>query len=285
MSDIVSWQLLMMVFLATGFAFVAGWLALRLLMRQYRERFGREVQTELQAAFLFTNVTHIFWLNCAVVVSSVFMVVWLTGHAAPAVGVALLLAVIPKLILRSMKRRRVQAFRAQMPEVLSLLSVSLKAGAALNSALAEIADQMPAPARQEITMVLREQRMGRSLDSALGSLESRVPVEETMLLVSALRLGLRSGGSLSQTLLALATAMRRRLMLEGKVKALTAQGRMQAWVMGLLPFGVLGALLTMQPELTDLYFATSEGLILIALVCALQLAGAWSISRMVAIEV
>ena len=206
-------------------------------------------------------------------------------NLAPALAVAVLLAVVPKLVLRLLRKRRIQDFRMQMPEILSLLSVSLKAGAALNTALSEIGEQLPAPARQEITMVLREQRMGRSLDSALGALETRMPVEETMLLVSALRLGLRSGGSLAQTLAGLSTAMRRRLMLEGKVRALTAQGRMQAWVMGLLPFGVLAALLLLQPELADLYFATREGLAVLSLVCVLQLIGGWLVARMVAIEV
>ncbi|MGH1357964.1 MAG: type II secretion system F family protein [Burkholderiaceae bacterium] len=284
MTDL-SWRLWAVVFCATAAGFIAIVLLLRLLASRYQERFSREVQSELNAAFLFTNVTHLYWLNVVGVVVGVVLAGWITGHLAPAIAVAVSLAVVPKLILRTLRRRRVQAFRVQMPEILSLLSVSLKAGAALNTALGEIGEQLPAPARQEITMVLREQRMGRSLDSALGAFEARMPVEETMLLVSALRLGLRSGGSLAQTLAGLSVAMRRRLMLEGKVRALTAQGRMQAWVMGLLPFGVLAVLLVMQPELTDLYFATTEGLAVLGLVCLLQLIGGWVVSRMVAIEV
>lgn len=285
MTPALSWPLVATIFIATSAGFALSAMLLRVMLLRYRERFGREVQSELQAAFLFTNVSHLFMLNVTVVALGAGLAYWLTAHPVPAVAVALLLSVVPRLFLRQIRRRRLKAFRTQLPEVLSLLSVSLKAGSALNSALGELAEQMPPPARQEITMVLREQRMGRSMDDALSSLETRMPLEETMLLVSALRLGLKAGGSLAETLQALAAAMRRRLMLEGKVRALTAQGRMQAWVMGLLPFGVLGALLFMQPELTDLYFATVEGLSVLALVIALQVAGAWVISRMVAIEV
>ena len=285
MTTDLSWPLLSSIFLAASAGFALGVIGLRVFLLRYRERFGQQVQSELQAAFLFTNVSHLFILNVTLVILMTVLIYWVTAHWLPALAVALLLSVAPRFFLKQIKRRRLQAFRGQLPEVLSLLSVSLRSGAALNSALRELAEQMPPPARQEITMVLREQRMGRSLDDALSSLEARMPLEETMLLVSSLRLGLKAGGSLAETLLALATAMRRRLMLEGKVKALTAQGRMQAWVMGLLPFGVLAALLFMQPELADLYFATVEGLTILGLVVALQIAGAWVIRRMVAIEV
>ncbi len=280
-----TWPVMLAVFCATSAAFATLVWLLRFLARRYRERFSREVEKELNAAFLFTNVAHLYWLYLFIVALGVVLTGWTTGHLAPALGVAMVLAIVPKLVLRNLRRKRLQAFRLQMPEILSLLSVSLKAGAALNTALGEMGEQLPAPARQEISMVLREQRMGRSLDSALGALESRMPVEETMLLVSALRLGLRSGGSLALTLADLSAAMRRRLMLEGKVRALTAQGRMQAWVMGLLPFGVLGAMLLMQPGLANLYFATREGLAVLALVGVAQLLGAWMIARLVAIEV
>ena len=285
MSNVIGWPLLAAIFVGTALAFIAGAVVLRLMLGRFRDRFGETVEHELRAAFVFTDVSHLFWLNLIIVVAAVGLTFWLTGLAAPAVVVALVLSVVPRLLLRSMRRRRVQAFRQQMPEIMSLLSVSLKAGSALNSALIGLAEQMPAPARHEFSMVLREQRMGRSLDAALESLETRMPVEETMLLVSALRLSLRAGGSLAQTLHTLSEAMRRRLMLEGKIRALTAQGRMQAWVMGLLPFAVMGALLVMQPEMAHLYFDTTEGLAVLALVGLMQLAGGWMIARMVAIEV
>ncbi len=280
-----AWVLSVIVFIGMMLAFVGGLAALRLLYLRYRERFDRTVGAELRAAFLFTSVARLFVVNLVAVVVGVIAIIWSTGQVLPAVAFALAVSVVPRVSLRWLRRRRLLAFREQMPELLSLLAVSLKAGASLNSALADLADQMPSPARQEITMVLREQRMGRPLDSALASLESRMPVEETMLLVSALRLGMRAGGSMASTLQTLSSATRRRLLLEAKVRALTAQGRMQAWVMGLLPFAVLAALLVMQPELTDLYFHTAPGIVLLAVVCFLQVVGAWVIARMVAVEI
>ncbi len=280
-----TWFVPLIVFVAASLGFAAVLAALRQSYGHYRDRFDRTVGNELRAAFLFTSVARLFVLNLSVVLASGLLALWLTGRILPAIGVALLVGLLPRLAVRWLRRRRIQSFRQQMPELLSLLAVSLKAGASLNAALAELAEQMPPPARQEFSMVLREQRMGRPLDAALVSLETRLPVEETVLLVSALRLGLRAGGSMAGTLQSLSGATRRRLMLEGKVRALTAQGRMQAWVMGLLPFVVLGALLTIQPELIDLYFGTTAGLSVLAVVALLQLAGAWVISRMVAIEI
>lgn len=285
MNPVFSWQLGAAVFAGTALAFVAGVILLKLMLVRFRQRFGQAVEHELRAAFLFTNVSHLFWLNLALVVAVVLVTFWLTGMVVPALALAMLMAVVPRLLLRLLRKRRMRAFRQQMPEIMSLLSVSLKAGATLNSAIAGIAEQMPPPARHEFSMVLREQRMGQSMDAALESLEARLPVEETMLLVSALRLSLRSGGALAQTLFTLSEAMRRRLMLESKIRAMTAQGRMQAWVMGLLPFAVMAAMLVVQPDLAAVYFETTAGLAVIGAVALMQLAGGWIIARMVAIEV
>ena len=212
-------------------------------------------------------------------------VLWFTGNPYLVLVWAVLCAGLPRIALRWMRRRRMQAFREQMPEILSLLAGSLRAGAGLSSAMADLADQLQAPARQELAMVLREQRMGSTLDRALAGLERRMPFDDTVLMVSALRLGLRAGGGMAATLDTLAEAMRTRLTLEGKIRALTAQGRLQAWVMGLLPLAVLAATLLIDPGLADLYFRTLAGWAVLAGVAVLQAIGALWISRLVAIEV
>jgi tight adherence protein B len=104
-------------------------------------------------------------------------------------------------------------------------------------------------------------------------------------MVGALRIGARAGGNVASTLDALADAMRSKLVLEAKIRALTAQGKLQAWVMGLLPFVVLGAMLLIDPTLFDAYFGSVLGWSVIGLVALLQIVGGLLIRHTVNIQI
>src|SRR5690606_34141176 len=113
----------------------------------------------------------------------------------------------------------------------------------------------------------------------------RMPLEETALFGSALRIGAEAGGSIAATLESLADATRRKLAIEGKIRALTAQGRLQAWVMAALP-GVLAALLfAVDPVAMQPLVDTWQGWVVSAGVVALQVVGVVLIRRIVSIDV
>jgi tight adherence protein B len=144
---------------------------------------------------------------------------------------------------------------------------------------------MPPPASQELALNQRQQRMGMRFDEALAGLARRMPLEETVLFVTALRRGVNAGGDMAQTLESLAVAVRSKLALEGKVRALTAQGRLQAWVMGLLPFVMLGLLAVVEPGMVDILLGTREGLAVCGFVLVSEAIGVAMIRRIVMVDV
>jgi tight adherence protein B len=279
------WVLPISAFLAFGLAFWIGSRVFRNVVDRFTRQFTHWVDRELNHSFLFVNPRRVLWLYLVSVCGLVLFVLLVFRHFLPAVLAASLMAVVPRLVMDFRRRRRLQRYREQMPDLIALVAGGMRAGASLNGALSEVARQLPAPAGQEIALVLRQSRLGTTLDEAIGALEQRMPAEESVLLVSALRIGAQSGGSMAQTLESLADAVRRRLVLEKKIRALTAQGRMQAWIMGVLPFLVLLAMFAIDPHLVAIYFGTVIGWVVLGIVLVLQLSGGWMIRRIVRIEI
>jgi tight adherence protein B len=127
--------------------------------------------------------------------------------------------------------------------------------------------------------------MGTPLHQALFALERRMPFEEVTLWATALRIGAESGAGMAAVLESLSESMRRKLVLERKVQALTAQGRLQAWVMSLLPVIVLVLLRWVDPHSFATLVHTPGGRSVLCVVVVGQLLGFLHIRRIVRIEV
>lgn len=269
--------------------FLLGFFILVLILRRvsvnYWTSFNRSVDSELNRAFVFVSPARLFVAN-VILSLMVALVVWtVMGSPWPAIVIALLCSALPRVVMRKLRSRRAEQFRQQLPEAISVLAGGLRAGSSLSGALSEVANQMPAPVSQEISLALRQSRMGSTLDDAMRSLEKRLPTEETTLMVGALRIGAHAGGNVASTLDALSDAMRTKLVLEAKIRALTAQGKLQAWVMGLLPFVVLGAMLLIDPALSEAYFGSVLGWSVLGLVAVLQVVGGLLIRHTVNIQI
>lgn len=276
---------LMAVFVAAAAAFVALLATVRQLALRHRERFERTIDRSLRNAFLFIDPAslHRLMLLAAVALSAAAWLV--TGSPAASLAAALAAGAVPRLALARMRQRQVEAFRQQLPDVLMLLSGSLRAGNGLSQALAGAAAELSAPARNELELMLREQRMGATLAESLVSLQRRLRLEETALFASALRIGTEAGGNVADALESLADATRRKLAIEGKVLALTAQGRLQAAVMGVLPSALAALLWVFDPEAMHPLVADWRGWIVCLAVGFAQIAGYLMIRRLVAIEI
>jgi tight adherence protein B len=130
-----------------------------------------------------------------------------------------------------------------------------------------------------------EQRLGVSLDDALNNLAHRVPTASVKLMVSAMRIASETGGGLAETLERTAATLRAQHAMELKIRALTAQGKLQAWVVGLLPVFLLWVLSRMEPEAMSMLWSTQTGLAVLAAVVLLEFFGVWLIRRIVTIDV
>jgi len=212
--------------------------------------------------------------------------IWLwTGSAILAAITAIIVGVVPWFIFRYLKKRRMALIEEQLPDALQLLSGAVKAGLSLPGAIKQIATELPVPLSQEFQMMLQEQRLGLALDDSLENLTHRAPLQSISLMVSAMRISNETGGSLAETLDRAAQTLRSQFSMERKIKALTAQGKMQAWVVGLLPVLLFFVLNEMEPEAMGMLWTTRIGWGVVVVVLTLEFFGVWLIRKIVAIDV
>jgi tight adherence protein B len=178
-----------------------------------------------------------------VVAKFVLFLGWLPSFGI-AIGVGFLLPVAVPLYLR---KRRMKAFAQQLPGILGLLTRSLRAGHPISSALGLVAQETPDPAGTEFGMVVDEMTYGMGLDDALRRLAERIPLKELSLLVVSVQIQNVAGGNLAEVLENLSNVIRDRQLLTDKIVAMSAENRMSALILGLLPFAVFGAILTLNP--------------------------------------
>jgi tight adherence protein B len=207
-------------------------------------------------------------------------------QSLPAAAIAGLIATrAPGLLMQTLRRRRLARFERQLPAALMSLAGGLSAGASLAVALKHIVEQSEAPLSQEFGLMLREQRLGVPFAAALDNLHGRVPSEATVLVVAALRVAAQTGGNLAEALERIADTLRSRQMLQGKIRALTAQGRLQAWIVGSLPVFLGLALDRLEPQAMAVLWHTPLGWSVLAVGAVLETAGIFLIRRIVNIDV
>jgi tight adherence protein B len=184
-----------------------------------------------------------------------------------------------------MRTRRLARLRAQLPDAVMLVAGALRAGSSLPQSIAQAARELPSPAGREFDLVVREQRLGVGLDASMSGLERRAPLEEVTLFAAAVRIAQESGGNLAETLERLAETLRRKAAVEGKIDALTAQGRLQGWVMTALPVIVGAVLVVIEPQAMRPLWVTWQGWAVCAGIVALLALGLHVIRRIVDIDV
>jgi tight adherence protein B len=209
----------------------------------------------------------------------------LTGEPLVALVLAAGAGAMPGAALAWMRARRLARLRAQLPDAVMLVAGALRAGSSLPQSIAQAARELPSPAGREFDLVVREQRLGVGLDASMSGLERRVPLEDMTLFAAAVRIAQESGGNLAETLERLAETLRRKAAVEGKIDALTAQGRLQGWVMTALPVIVGAALVVIEPQAMRPLWVTWQGWAVCAGIVALLALGLHVIRRIVDIDV
>lgn len=265
-----------------------AWLAQAWLIRafgSYRVAFQQQAQDRLGEFFLFLDPAQLWVAHLILGGGLVLLLYVLAGQLWPALLVGATVLCAPRLLLWRLKQRRLARFDEQLPDLLLSLAGALRAGSGIQAGLRHLVVQSPPPLAQEFGLMLREQRMGVSFEQALAQLYKRMPSEGMGLLASVLNIALQSGGNLAETLENIAATLRARLHLLGRVRALTSQGRLQAWIMAALPFLLALALDWLDPASMELLWHTSMGWAVLALVVVLELIGILLIRRIVNIQV
>ena len=204
----------------------------------------------------------------------------LTSHLFAAIAAGISGFFLPLLSLKVIARQRRRKLREQIVDGLQTIANALRAGFSLTQALQLVSRHMSPPLSQEFALLIREHRMGVSLEEALIHLRERVEDEDIDLTVSAILLSREVGGNLAETLDRIAETVRERTRLQGKVHALTAQGRLQAMVMGSLPVLVGLALHRLDPDLTKPLLTQPLGQAVLGMALFLEVTGIMLMRRL-----
>ncbi|MCK9382150.1 MAG: type II secretion system F family protein [Sulfuritalea sp.] len=261
------------------------WELLANLLRRQRETIRQEATTNLEDMFIFVDPAQMFYWN----VGALFVLpplLWLMfGNPVIAVAVAVGLIVMPKWLVGHLRKSRFSTFEKQLPDAMLMVSGSMRAGAGLNVALESMVAESKPPVSQEFELLLREARVGVDFDTALKHMEARLPIQDFVMVVSAMRISREVGGNLADILESIADTLRKKHVMEGKINSLTAQGKIQGVVMTGLPLFLMLVLWKMEPQAMDPLFNTWMGWAVLAVIAVMEGLGYFFISKIVSIDV
>lgn len=252
---------------------------------RYKEAFTEQARFNLADMFMFMDTKFLFRIN---VVTMVLLptLLWLAFGNPLLSGVALaIIWFLPKKVYEWMRQRRIDRIQQQLPDGLLMVAGGMRAGLGFTPALESLTRDVEPPLSQEFALVLREQRMGIKLEEALVHLNDRVPVQDVTLFVSAVSISREVGGNLAESLTLLAETLRRRLIMEGKVKSLTAQGRLQGIVMALMPVGIIGFLSVAYSDTMDAMYHTPLGWGVLAVAAVMEYLGYRMCRKIMSIDI
>jgi tight adherence protein B len=198
---------------------------------------------------------------------------------------AAIVAAVPIVVVRQLRKRRLKAFEAQLPDTLNLLSGSLRAGYSFLQGLEAVAQETSEPMARELRRVLAEARLGRPLEDALADVAVRMESNDFDWSVMAIRIQREVGGNLAELLQTVAETMVERSRLRGEVKALTAEGRISGVIMGLLPVALGLFMFTVSPDYIDDLFSSVTGWAMVVGSVVMGVAGFAWIQKIITIEV
>ena len=152
---------------------------------------------------------------------------------------------LPHMIVGNRMKKRMATFTKQFPEAMELIVRGLKSGLPVNECIANVAQELPAPTGTEFQNITDSMRIGKQLEEALWETADRLDTPDFKFFVISLVVQRETGGNLGETLGNLATILRQRQAMKLKIKALSSEAKASAWIMGLLPFIMLGLIMTM----------------------------------------
>jgi tight adherence protein B len=189
------------------------------------------------------------------------------------------------LYLHLLKQKRIEKFRSQFPEALDLIARALKAGHSFNSGMKLAADEFDDPLGPEFDETLGEINFGVSVTNALKNLTKRIECLELKYFVVAVILQRETGGNLSEITERLANLIREKFKFQGKVRTLSAEGRLSAVILVLIPFVFATYLHFSNPEYMGLLFSEPIGRIMVGAAVILMAIGILVMKKMVTIKV
>ena len=200
-------------------------------------------------------------------------------------ALALAPAVLPWLYVARRRGARMKRFEQQLPEALDLMVRAMRSGHAFSSALQMVGEEMPELVAGEFRIVHDEVSFGVAMPQALANLAVRVPLTDLRYFVVAVQVQRESGGNLTELLGNLSRLICERLKLLARVRVLSSEGRLSAWVLGLMPFALAGLMNVVSPAFISLLWTDPIGVSIVKTMLLLMLLGVLLLRKIVRIHI
>jgi tight adherence protein B len=254
-------------------------------LKSYEEKYVSGATRTLDAMYLTMSAQQILYLSLLSTVVVGVIIAVTTMNAAVSVILGAAAFATPSVVIRVLKWRRDKQFGVQLVDALIAMGNSLRAGHSLPTAFELIAREMENPMGQEMRLVVQEMRIGVTMDDALRHLYDRMPSEDLDILISSILISREVGGNLAEVFDNIADTIRERHRIQGKINALTAQGKLQGAVISLLPVMIGVFLNAWSPQLIRPMFSDWLGLTLMGIIVVMEAIGVLMIWRIVSIRI
>jgi tight adherence protein B len=192
---------------------------------------------------------------------------------------------IPRPAVDFFEEKRKKKYQLQMVDALNLLANGIRAGLTMPQAIGMVVDELPAPVSQEFNLVLQQAKIGVPLDEALENLKKRVYTEDNEMFVTSVNILRETGGNLAEVFDTITLVIRERVRLQLKIDTYVASGKMQAYIIGCMPFAMIVMFGSGDPDYFPLLFGTVLGIVALLLICGMVGLGMFVILKIIDIKV
>jgi len=209
----------------------------------------------------------------------------LSGSLVLALAAAFAGGVFPVVKLRIERSKRLARFEEQLPEALDIISRALRAGHPFVETLKLVGDEMDDPIAREFGMAFTDINYGASVRLGFMNLLERVPSMSLMAAITAVLIQRETGGNMAEILEKIAAVVRSRFRYQRRLRTLSAEGRLSAWILALVPFVLAAVLMVLSPDYLPMLTKDPLGRQLIAGAFVMASVGIFWIRRIIRIEV
>jgi len=219
-----------------------------------------------------------FLLACALATHSPLPLALRILLALPALG-------IPYFLVRRTRKRRLCRIEYQLPDAADFIARALRAGHSFTNVLQIVGNELPEPLSSEFRIAREEINYGVPMGEALHNMAERIPLTDLRYLIIAVLIQRESGGNLAEILGNISIIIRSRLKLLAQVRVLSAEGRMSAWILGLLPLAVMLTLTLLNPDYVSLLWTDPTGIRLLWYAAGMILFGVFWLRKLIRIRI
>jgi tight adherence protein B len=192
---------------------------------------------------------------------------------------------LPRPLVDYFENKRKKAYMLQMVDALNLMANGIRAGLTMPQSVGMVVDELPPPVSQEFNLVLQQAKIGVPLDEALENLKKRIYTEDNEMFVTSVTILRETGGNLAETFDTIVSVIRERVRLQLKIETYIASGKIQAYIIGAMPFAMIVMFGSGDPDYFPLLFGTILGIIALVIICGMVGLGLFVIMKIIDIKV